>query len=193
MKIAFYLDTPQFTAIAEKAIAAAREAMPQAEIWHLTTEDGPQLSADREIRADVGDGFASRRAIMSAMMTGDVLHLDCDCIVREDVSSVFEDTFDIAVTTDMRPGAGEIKYNAGVVFSRRPSFWGELAEKVQGLGFQEWRKTEGTFNELADNGRFKTKVLDGERFNYVPLNLRSLQQSNAAIVHYRGGRKRYIR
>lgn len=193
MKIAFYLDSPGLKDIAEYAIAAARKAMPQAEIWHLTTPDGPELSADRCLRLDVPGEFAYRQAIISAALAGDVLFLDVDVVLRDDVSAVFEQDFDVAVTTDMRPGAPGIKYNGGVIFSRCPAYWKAIADAGKGMDFYktpgDWEPIERARGAVADSGRFKLLVLPGEEYNYIPASPADIQ---GKAVHYRGKRKTWM-
>lgn len=193
VKVAFYLDTPDLVPLAEKAIAAARQAMPHAEIWHLTTKGGPTLSADHCLRMDVSGEFAYRQAVISAGLDGDVLFLDVDVMLREDVSDVFSQDFDIAVTTDMRPGAEGIKYNGGVIFSRCPEYWRAIAEAGKGMDFYktpgDWEPIERARGAVADSGRFKLLVLPGEEYNYIPANP---QDVRGKLTHYRGKRKAWL-
>lgn len=193
MKVAFYLDTPIHKAIAEHAIAAVRKAMPAAEIWHLTTLDGPELSADKCLRLDVKGEFAYRQAAISAELEGDVLFLDVDVVVREDVSHVFADAFDVCVTTDMRPGAPGIKYNGGVIFSRCPDYWRAIAEAGRGMDFYkttgDWEPIERARGAVADSGQFKLKVLPGEDYNYIPATAGDVR---GKITHFRGKRKAWM-
>ena len=193
MKVAFYLDTPIHKTIAEHAIAAVRKAMPAAEIWHLTTLDGPELSADKCLRLDVKGEFAYRQAAISAELEGDVLFLDVDVVVREDVSHVFADDFDVCVTTDMRPGAPGIKYNGGVIFSRCPDYWRAIAEAGRGMDFYkmtgDWEPIERARGAVADSGQFKLKVLPGEDYNYIPATAGDVR---GKITHYRGKRKAWM-
>lgn len=195
IKVAFYLDSsaPINTALAEYAIDAVREHMPDAEIWHLTTLDGPELSADKCLRLDVGGTFAYRQAEISSHLEGDVLFLDVDVVVRSDVSSVFEDDFEVCVTTDMRPGAPGIKYNGGVIFSRCPAYWKAIAEAGKGMDFYkttgDWEPIERARGEVADSGKFKLKVLPGEEYNYIPANAEDVQ---GKLTHYRGKRKSWM-
>lgn len=193
MKIAFYLDTPSHKDIAEYAIAQARKAMPHAEIWHLTNLDGPELSADHCLRLDVQGEFAYRQAAISAELDGDVLFLDVDTVVREDVSHVFDHDFDVCVTTDMRPGRPDIKYNGGVIFSRCPAYWRAIAEAGRGLDFYkvagDWEPIERVRSAVADSGEFKLLVLPGEEYNYIPATAEDIQ---GKIVHYRGKRKAWM-
>ena len=192
-KIAFYLDCDDLVGTAEYAIAQARKAMPGAEIWHLTTKNGPTLSADRELRIDVDGEFAYRQAFISSKLFGDVLFLDVDVVLHDDVSDVFNDDFDVCVTTDMRPGAPGIKYNGGVIFCRNPAYWEAIAEATEGLDFRktadDWEPIERARGAVADSGKFKLKVLDGETYNYVPSSPEDLA---GKIIHYRGNRKNWM-
>lgn len=193
VKVAFYLDTPAHIDIAERAIAAVRKAMPHAEIWHLTDINGPELSADHCLRLDVRGEFAYRQAMISAELEGDVLFLDVDVIVREDVSDVFDEDFDVCVTTDMRPGAEGIKYNGGVIFSRCPDYWRAIAEAGKGMDFYktpgDWEPIERARGAVADSGDFAVMVLPGEEYNYIPANAGDVQ---GKIMHYRGKRKAWM-
>jgi uncharacterized Rossmann fold enzyme len=193
VKVAFYLDTAAHVAIAEHAIASVRKAMPDAEIWHLTTIDGPVLSADCELRLDVQGEFAYRQAAISAELSGDVLFLDVDVTVNEDVSHVFAHDFDVCVTTDMRPGAPGIKYNGGVIFSRCPDYWRAIAEAGRGMDFYktagDWEPIERARGAVADSGKFKLMVLPGEEYNYIPATAGDVR---GKLTHYRGKRKAWM-
>jgi uncharacterized Rossmann fold enzyme len=193
IKVAFYLDMPAHVAIAEYAIASVRKAMPNAEIWHLTTHDGPVLSADCELRMKVDGEFAYRQALISSHLEGDVLFLDVDVTVNEDVSHVFDSDFDVCVTTDMRPGAPGIKYNGGVIFSRCPDYWRAIAEAGKGMDFYkaagDWEPIERARGAVADSGQFKLLVLPGEEYNYIPATAGDIQ---GKITHYRGKRKAWM-
>ena len=65
MSVAFYLDndSPEFISCAEKAVAAVRRHMPQAQVVQLTTEEGPELAfVDRVHRCGHNDvPFGYRR------------------------------------------------------------------------------------------------------------------------------------
>jgi len=193
MKVAIYLDLKGQETLAEKCIASVREHMPQAEIWHVTTLDGPTtLSADKTIRKDVKGPFAYRRAMLNAEMTGDVLFIDDDVIIRADVSDVFDDDFEVCVTTDMQPGAPEIKYNAGVIFCRVPAYWQAIAHECKNMDFGkvdgDWYPIEMAHNRIAESG-FKLKVLPGDEYNHIPANADDI---GGKIAHYRGNRKVWL-
>lgn len=191
VKVAVYLDLPEQADIAELCIASVREHMPSAEVWHLTTQDGPVLSADHCLRLDIKGTFPYRQAMVSAQMTGDVLFLDADVLVQADVSDVFERAFDLAVTTDMRPGADGIKYNGGVIFCRNPAYWLAIAEETKHIDFGktpgDWEPVERARNLVAE--RFNPLVLPGEEYNYVPA---SAEDKRGKLIHYRGSRKQWM-
>jgi len=163
--------------------------MPNTEIWHLTDEHGPEVDeVDKTLRVPVEGAFCYRRCYLQSLVEGDTLFIDTDVEVRGDVSEVFDDDFDVAVTTDMYPGTKGIIYNSGVTFSRSPRFWSELAERLKDYEFPDWFVSEREFSAYANTCSMKVKVLPGEEYNYVPA---SHEDSGGKIIHYRGQRKRW--
>lgn len=191
MKVAIYLDshTPEHGILAQKCISSVRQAMPHAEIWHLTDEKGPVVDGvDKTLRVPVEGAFCYRRCYLQSLVEGDTLFIDTDVEVKEDVSNVFDDDFDVGVTKDMCPGTKGIVYNSGVTFSRSPRFWSELGERLKDFEFPDWHVSEREFSTYANECSMKVKVLPGEEYNYVPS---SEDDIAGKIVHYRGLRKRW--
>lgn len=191
MKVAIYLDShaPEHKVLATRCIESVRAAMPSAEVWHLTDENGPEIEGvDKTLRVRVEGAFCYRRCYLQSLVDGDTLFIDTDVEVKEDVSHVFNDDFDVAVTTDMCPGTKGIIYNSGVTFSRQPRFWLELADRLKEFEFPDWFVSEREFSVYADSCGLKVKRLRGEEYNYVPS---SDEDRGGKIVHYRGLRKRW--
>lgn len=196
VKVAFYIDEfapPEHVACANLAIDSVRKAMPHAEVWELTTPKGPALNADQVLRHDVQGPFGYRRTVLCSMMTGNTVFLDTDVLVMDDVSSVFDENFDVAVTTDMKPGADWVKYNGGVVFCRNPEYWRGLSEVCRDIDFRkesgDWETIEKAWNEYADSVRLNVKRLPGEVFNYVP---NDPEDKAGKIIHFRGNRRAWM-
>lgn len=189
MQVAIYLDSHDAVLMhcAERCIESAQAFGYEA--IHLTTLDGPRL-LDNEIRLDVKGPFSYRRSILQSKLKGDTLILGADTVIREDVSGIFDEDFDICLTTDMRPGSDGIKYNGDVIFCRRPEIWAEFAEVVKDAeewsGGEGWQTIEERFTRYMDNLSCKVKVLPGEEYNYVP---DYPEDESGKIIHYRGGRK----
>jgi len=190
MKVAIYLDShdAEHIACAKLCIDSVRRHMPFAEVWHLTVTDGPELPADKTLRLDVEGSFGYRRMFLHSKLEGDVLFIDDDILINDDVSHVFNEDFDIAVTTDIKPGMASIKYNSGVTFSRSPEFWALHAEKVKAMGF-EWDRLEPEFTRTVDQTGFAVKILPGEVYNRVPKDEHDI---DGKILHYRGPRKKWL-
>lgn len=189
-KVAVYADREQDKPLAELCIASIREHMPDAEIWHLTTLEGPTVSADQCLRMGVEGPFAYRQAVISGAL-GEALFLDVDVVVKGDVSEVWNEDFDVALATDMKPGAPGIKYNHGVVFVRNPDYWKAVEVAVKNMDFYkvqgDWEPIERTRGEIAET--FNLKVLPGEVYNYIPSNPEDV---SGKLVHYRGKRKTWM-
>ena len=192
MKVSIYLDYKGAEALAELCIASVRKHMPHAEIWHLTTEDGPELSADKCLRMDIQGTYGYKRNALTSMLEGEVISIDYDVIMQEDISSVFDEDFELGVTVDMKPGGPGIKYNGGVIFSRSQEYWKTIAEIVKDMDFckteGDWYPIELACNQLADSGKFKTKVFSSE-YNHVPS---SPEDKQGKLIHYRGKRKAWV-
>lgn len=191
MKVAIYLDShaAEHKVLAKRCIESVRAAMPQAEIWHLTDENGPEIEGvDNTLRVQVEGTFCYRRCYIQSLVLGDTLFIDTDVEVKEDVSHVFNDDFDVAVTTDMHPGTKGIIYNSGVTFSRSPRFWSELSERLGEFEFPDWHVSEREFSAYASSCSLKIKVLPGEEYNYVPA---ADGDFGGKIIHFRGLRKRW--
>ena len=171
--------------------------MPGVQIVHMTTPDGPRSSADvHEILSaeDAAKPLGWRWPTASAQIQGDVLSLDSDVICNADVSHVFDQHryFNAAVTTDIKPGAEDIRYNSGVVFTRGPKFWLELRKRLEHADFgngENWYGIEKPFNELVESGLCEMKVLPGDQYNYVPDHA---DDRKGLLTHYRGNRKAWM-
>lgn len=192
MNIAFYLDSkdPALVDCARLAIAAARAALG-CDIFHLTTPTGPVLEGVIRYEVVSNEPFGYRRPFIQSHMAGDTLFLGIDCIVRENILDIFSQDFDVAIATDMQPGSDQIKYNADVVFSRSPQFWRDVAEACRGMDFSQWEDIEGAYTRIIDSGKYRTLILPGETYNYVPRGT-SDDFSGVKVVHYRGQRKRWL-
>ena len=182
MKIAYYLDNsdPTLLACREKSIESVKKYMPDATISCL---DGEGTEGT----------FCEKRAY-AQRINGETLFLGVDVLCQDDVSDVFDDEFDIAIATDMRPGHSDIKYNADVVFSRCTEFWDEIREKTKHLNWPvdgNWYDVEKVYTDVIDSGKYKVKILDGNIYNYVPQS-KDDDLLGKKLVHYRGRRKAWM-
>lgn len=194
MKIAIYLDTPALTDIAIRAARAAKLCHPFAEVVHLN--GGPEsfdIGADTTLHCPVDGTFCRRRAVLQGMVEGEALFIGADVICQENVSYIFEQDFDVAIATDIRPGHPSIKYNADVVFCRTPAFWQDIESATGAMGWPDgdWMEVENAYRDIVDSGKYRTLILPGETYNYVPVS-KDDYTGNRKIVHYRGQRKNWL-
>jgi hypothetical protein len=199
IRIAYYVDqfaTPRHFAFLDRSIESARAHMAGARVIHLTTPGAPRVkSADERIEVPADGTFPHRRGTAAALVPGDTLFLDCDTVIQSDVVRVFDNAFDIALAQVHRPGFPDLKYNAGVVFSRCPRFWTDFARRAGGYDYKDvrtdWRPIERTFSETAASGDYRVFELDSTLYNHTPASADE-DVSRALIVHYKGIRKKWV-
>ena len=182
MKVAyFHIDFPHSEAelsraLAVKSIASVRKNMPAATIVHATNYGTKAFEVDEVVRhhhdAQLLPQSGFNRADIQATIAGDVLFLDTDTLLLRDVSDVFTHEFDIAVAMPR-----EDEFNQGVVFSRRPEFWTNVAEEAR----RQKRYSEKAFSDVVRSGKYKVRVLAAE-YNYPP-------PPDLAVMHFKGRRK----
>jgi lipopolysaccharide biosynthesis glycosyltransferase len=123
--------------------------------------------------------------------------VDTDVVFQRDVTHVFDEEFDIAVTDrvgsawEHSPDVKHMPYNMGVTFSRNKDFWKRAGKILKTLPeqLQEWAGDQLVVCELQK--QYDTKVLPGLIYNFTPWK-REDDTSRAAIVHYKGSRKAWI-
>lgn len=196
MKVAIYVDRAEDARAAVIARQASRAAMPDVEVWQLTTAEGPAIDGfDRVHRVDVHGEFGVRRCMAHADVEGDTLFVDSDVTILTDVRHVFDGArWDWAVTTRHDPinPAKWLPYNSGVTFCRRPALYYQLADWLEEMPFT--RPGEGILLELTFCNFVRARhenvaVLAGEAYNYLPREPREDLQSRA-IVHWKGVRRK---
>lgn len=186
--------------IAKYLIASARKVMPKVPIVQLTDGDTPAHEGiSRIVRETREMPMAVRRMTLHASLPGDWLFVDTDVVIQKDVSHVFEDDgFDIALTDrrgsiwENTPYGRAMPYNMGVTFSRTPAFWEDVCERLKTLPapFQEWEGDQRVVCLLAED--WVCKILPGHVYNFTPAK-QTDDRSHAAIVHYKGSRKEWIK
>ena len=193
MRIAYFCCHPDHLKLGALSVASARACMPGVEIVHLTDEvTGKLQGADTVMRFATEGNFWRRSWTAAAALDGDVLLLGTDTIFRRDVTGVFAQPFTIALPhiADKR-----WKWDAGTVFSRRPDFFMAMAGDPVSLLPHDSLDVDRYLTEyhrcVASLGA-GVKALPGEIYGYVPKSATDPGISGAAIVHYRGPRKRWM-
>lgn len=202
MNIGFFCMAASHLEMAKHLLDSVRDVMPHAKVHHLTDDQCPTLEGVDSTRVMYGDmPMAIRRMTHHAACVGEWLFVDSDIIFQKDVSDVFSSPFDVALTdrdgtiTNEAKFAEAMPHNIGVVFSRSQKFWIKVIEHLQSLPpkQQEWMGDQMVVNAMVRQGGhgFDIKTIPGEVYNYPPKSEND-DLSNAAIVHYKGNRKKWL-
>lgn len=198
MHLGFYVQGPGIHwDIAKHLIASARRVMPDVPIFQLTDGETPAHEDVGIVRLPGEMPMAVRRMKLHAMLGGEWLFVDSDVVVRQDVRSVFDKPFDVAVTDRIgsawanSPDVEGMPYNMGVTFSRNPKFWAKAAKILQTAPpqLQEWEGDQRVVCSMTKN--WNTLVLPGHVYNFTPYK-RDEDRSHAALIHFKGPRKAWI-
>ncbi|MBI3571694.1 MAG: hypothetical protein HY082_11445 [Gammaproteobacteria bacterium] len=163
------------------------------------TDTKPVIGVDEVIRKRYDGRFLMpyRLLHLKDFPPTNAVFLDTDVIVQKDLSSIFSDAFDIALTRRYKPVrdltgydlAAEMPYNTGVMFSRASgiSFWQKAYEHCLTLPEQdrEWWGDQVSIKAIADNTDLKLKEFPCDLYNYTPRN-QDEDVSNKYVVHYKG-------
>lgn len=201
LKVAIRFTDPCPVAVADVMIASVRRHM-DCKIVHCTDLTTAQLPDTDEILRSPPDadlGAARLRDLMR--LQGDILSLDYDVVVQQDVSTVFERRFDVALTRReiADPTVSELiryasPHNMGVIFTRSPEFWTEVYRRyMTHPEHSDWLWIQTATTETAWVMRKKYRVIElpGEIYNYTPAK-REESVAGRAIVHYKGRRKEWM-
>lgn len=201
MRVGFFCQTPgEHLDMASHLVRSVRESMPGVEVFHLTNGGCPAADGvDGVIRLSGDMPMAIRRVAIHSMLAGDWLFVDTDCVIRKDVRHVFDDEFMVALT-DRKGSIWErseygklMPYNMGVTFSRSPGFWARVLEGMNSVGddLKQWCGDQLVVCKIAALNVPGIKVLPGRVYNYTP-EKRGDSLDHAAIVHYKGERKKWL-
>lgn len=186
--------------IAHVMAESVRRAMPDARLVHVAETGTQKLDGFDEImHVDVDGDYVDQLLRIMASLEGNVLSLDYDVIVNRDVSVVFEQDFDVAMTA--RPVDDKTihprlrsTYNMGVVFSKNAGFWRLVRSLYQTLPDRDgWMNSQTLASQTIRlmNGRYKVIELPGDEYNYTP-STEAEDVSKRKIVHYKGARKGWM-
>lgn len=185
MKVGFYHTGPP-SPYAAAMVASVRRVMPDVDVAQLPAPDGPIARAVLEAYASV---------------EGEWLFVDTDVILQEDVRSIFDQPFDVAVATregTFRPGEDGSKFmtrmpfNKGVVFSRSQPFWRAALDRITEMkpAAQGWMGDQQAMCDVIASGAFRVVTLPN-RYNYPP-QFRGEPVADKAALHFKGPRKPWM-
>ena len=189
--------------LARAMVESVRKVMPHCNI--VQQSDMGTTAVVEDVRRLEWDGLhlmTYRLKHLATLPSADYLILDTDILVQKDVSDVFKQPFDVALTrrtgTIMWRGmdiAKAMPYNTGVMFSRSAKFWAECYEwcsKAQDE-LQNWFGDQMSVRAIADKKKYVLLELPCGVYNYTPSSVIE-DVSDRAIVHYKGaaGRKQWM-
>lgn len=195
-----FLHVGRISKEAQIMVASVKTAMPDARIIQMTdTNTKPVTGVDDVIRKHYDGRFLMpyRLLHLKDFPPTDAIFLDTDIVVQKDLSPVFSEDFDIALTRRYKPVrdltgydlAAEMPYNTGVMFSRTSgiSFWQKAYEHCLTLPEQdqEWWGDQVSIKATADVTNLKLKEFPCDLYNYTPRK-QDEDVSNKYVVHYKG-------
>jgi hypothetical protein len=201
-----FLHIGAFSEIVPIMIRSVRAAMPAASIVQMTDQaTAPMAGVDQVIRKHY-DGvhlMTYRLRHLSEFPSCEALFLDTDVVVQQDLSQLFEQTFDIALTRRDKaiptPNGVDVAkvapYNTGVMLSK-PSgseFWLHAHDYCARMSdeYQKWWGDQLAVKAIAEVAPLRIMELPCEIFNYTPASERE-DLSGKAVVHYKGDRKAWM-
>lgn len=188
MRVAYFCCHAAHLPLGALSVASVKKHMPQVETVQLTDAATPAIDGvDTVLRIELRGHFWRRHWLAYAELgTGDVICANTDVVFRDDVSHVFKDGyFSIAVPTIRDP---HFRYDAGVLFSRSPSFCAALADAPVGDDLNAWL---ASYQSEIDSGRHRVMRIPGKVYSYVPSSAGD-RCDGAKVAHYRGPRKQWM-
>lgn len=181
---------------AEMCVTTIRHHHPDAEIWHLTDEETPQVKGtDAAKRAPWCGSMQTimglRMEHLSRLDDAPTVILDTDILLRRRVDDVFRVPFDVALTK-RADDCSPMPFNTGVMFSRRGDFWRAMLERMEiEPRFKAFlTEQEGVAIE-AQSGKWDVFVLTMAEWNCADMAEDKIPA--ARILHYKGPRKKMMR
>lgn len=195
MRIAFF-HVGEKSDLATAMVASCKRHMPDIEVWQLTDWDTAAVPGVDQVRRSnpIGPMMAHRHRGYGALPDGEWLLLDTDVVVQEDVRHVMDDLLSAGGDVAMSYREWHVlqPWNAGVIFTRKPSFCTEVGVTLEGMSEPYLFTNEQIAIALVVvRGDYKVGKLD-RQYNYSP-DEEGEDVSGAAIVHYKGKRKDWMR
>lgn len=212
MTVGFYLvdthslDSAMGVVCADALIRSVRASMPGVRVVQFTDHETAAVRGVDDVHRLAAEPMARLRMRHQAAVQGEWLFVDTDVLIQRDVRHVFDQPFDVALTTrnwpHLKPAvgfSGRMPFNVGVVFSRCPAFWAEVYRRLgqRAADEQEWMGDQQTICDLvAAAPTYAIAFLKGSRYNLPPAvendrdGLSARMEAKASILHFKGaGRK----
>jgi hypothetical protein len=153
-----------------------------------------------EVRRKEARDLVDARFAHQEDLPGENIILDYDCLVRDDLRTVFEQPFDLAFTkrpaNDLTASQSVLEscpHNMGVIFQRESgqAFWSRVRRGWLKYESDNWMDGQVLVSRCIQQLGFDILELPGERYNYTPLT-EDEDVSQRSVVHYKGKRKAWM-
>lgn len=193
-------------ALPRAMVASVHRAMPDARVLHLADETTERVAGADEIVRLPYDGvrlMTFRLRHFSNLEARHAVFLDTDVIVQEDLSALFAEPFDVALTRrdeavpdpNGHDVAALMPYNTGVMVSRPEGwdFWRNALAYCERLPqeHQKWWGDQLAVQALAAVCPLTLRELPCSIYNYTPAS-QTEDVSTRHVVHYKGTRKAWM-
>jgi len=184
---------------AKLMVDSVRKHLPHARIVQMSDPDTDAIVDEVIRRPYDGRMMTFRLEHLANFEHSSMLILDDDCILKGDVSHVFDKSWHVALTLRTGPVHFEginmteaCPYNTGVMFSRSQDFWARCAQVCYRFpdNFQRWWGDQMAVGLTARRGHWTVHELDVRTYNWSPEA--ASDTSEALIWHYKGKRKEWL-
>jgi hypothetical protein len=200
-------------------VDSAKRTMPSCPVWQLSDRTTAAIAnVDKVVRIDLPNlgmvylndskdesalvpagVMLYRTRLLSTLDDSPIIVIDTDCVIQKDLSHVFDDDFDIALTYRNRDitdsnGANlteHMPFNTGVMFARKRQFWLDCLDEMRkmDMDLKTWYGDQLAVKTVS--AKYKLKQLSCDPYNYTPLK-KSEDVSTKHVVHYKGLRKQWM-
>lgn len=182
-------------------VQSVLNTMPGVEIVQMTDNITPQIKGVSNVVRKRFDGnLMTFRMAHLADLKGNWITLDTDVIVQRDLSHVFNENFDVALTKRYGKILNHEKidivalmpYNTGVMFSKNASFWKGAYKTLLSMpeSAHKWWGDQLSVRVAAESGKFNILELPCDTYNYSPKEKNDYRA--CAVLHFKGNRKDWI-
>jgi len=162
-----------------KMVASVKEVMPNVNIIQLSDMNTPIIKGvNTIIRKEYNGLIMLFRLEHLASLRGNWITLDTDMIIKKDLSHVFDQDFDVALTrrygvimdTNGNDLVKIMPYNAGVMFSKNHEFWKDALEALKTFKKEthEWYGDQLAIKFISDKNQYKVLELPCDEYKYTP-------------------------
>lgn len=190
-----------YLTLAEGLVANLKAICPNESVLMLTDEQTPIVKGVNSVlrveRTMPLMTWRLKAHQLAHSMADEILFVEPDVRLVEDVMHVFQEPFDIAVTTReekarLQDEDRDTPYTLGMTFSRSDQFWREAKMVCQSLSErdQTWFGDMLAVDVVVKSGKFDVKPLDGAIYNHVVND--PAETVTAKALHYKGKRKMFL-